>query len=258
MLASSSDRSDYMATEIQALFRLQGNDDTTTPTEALAALRDLGLPMARRTIEFYQRQGLMPAALRVGSRGGVLPAIATDRLAIIAAARERGIAIEVIRELLLLWEFIVGCRGSQELDLAEFEVTVRSLGLSRETNLHVPWLVERSIAQLGQSLLSEFKWRLKDGTVAVQTSDDGLTLGFAIGEIAPDTGEARIVAWTQLRLPGFDGELDLDDPSLVILGLPVGVQVRRGATKNRHSRTSSDRAAARRRQLISSQEALLL
>jgi DNA-binding transcriptional MerR regulator len=245
-----------MTVTIKDLFALQGDDETITPAEVERSLRGRGFKLSRRTIGFYQEQGLLPSALRVGSRGGVYPQAVVTLAEWVLAGRERGVRVEVLVQLLPIWRLLVFGGRNHEIDLAQLELVARSSGLSSEANYHVPWVLEQALGGLCADCLSEIKWQLKDGTIESHTPDSNLTLQFVLGEVTPETGRPRVVAWTQLTLPGFALEPDLGDPRLVVLGLPVGmtfddsVCVRR--PRRPHVKARTDRSKSR------SQEDVLL
>lgn len=209
------------------LFEIQGTDESVTPTDAIAQVRLNGRRLSRRTVGFWQEAGLLPAAMRVGARGGVYPFIVVSLLDWIASSRDQGMKIETIRELVPVWAHLARCQGRQHVDLAVFEREVRGLGLSLEANYHVPGLVHHVMSGLCPDCLREVKWCLKDGSVVHHSEDEAVRLSFVIGEVDPESGRGHLIAWTQLTLPGIGEVPDLDDPSLVILGLPNNIEVDR-------------------------------
>jgi len=214
-----------MALSIHKLLDIQGTEDSVTPTEAIERLRGRGRKISRRTVSFWQEQGLIPAAMRVGSRGGVYPAIMVDLIDWISACRDRGVGLETVRELQPLWAYLMQGESKQEIDVADFERVARQLGLTLAASYCVPQLIHDLMSGLCHHCLGHITWRLKDGTVRRHAPGSGLRLGFVIGEVEPESGDARILAWTQLTLPGLGDTPDLDDPALVILGLPIGVSL---------------------------------
>jgi DNA-binding transcriptional MerR regulator len=207
------------------LFLLQGSDATITPTELGEFLRHFGRAVSRRTMSFWQGEGLIPPAMRVGQRGGVYPFAIVDLTFFIADAKDRGASLETIRELLPLWKHLAGAQASGHISVADFEHEARLLNLSREANYLVPFLVEHATLGLCETCIAALEWETKDGLR--RSAADGLVLKFAIGEVSPADGLGDLIAWTQLTLPGIGDEPDLDDPALVVLGLPNGISVRR-------------------------------
>jgi DNA-binding transcriptional MerR regulator len=224
-----------------ALLELQGSDRTVTPTTALDGLHERGRRVSKRTLSFWQEQGLLPPALRVGARGGVYPEIVEELIDWIAECRDRGVKVDVIRELLPMWQHLMRAQIDGVVDVAALEHHARRIGLSREANYQVPVLVNFLTAGLCPNCLDELDWVLKDGLVH-SARDGALNLGFLIAEVDPAGGEPEFIAWTQLTLPGVDTAPDLGDPALIVLGLPVGVALRR----RRARRADSSRRAVRR------------
>jgi DNA-binding transcriptional MerR regulator len=218
------------------LLEIQDTEDTITPTELAELLREHGRAVSRRTLSFWQGEGLIPAALRVGARGGVYPYAVVDLAVFIADARDRGCSVDTIRELLPLWRYLIAAEANGHVELAELERRARALNLSREASYQVPFLVEHSMSRLCDDCRAALQWELKNGAIA--DTSNGLRLSFVLGELNASDGLGDIVAWTQLSLPGIGSQPDLDDPSLVVLGIPNGTEMRR---------TCCDAAATARR-----------
>lgn len=218
-----------------ALLELQGSDRTITPTSVLDGLRERGRRVSKRTLSFWQEQGLLPPALRVGARGGVYPEITEDLIDWIAECRDRGVKVEVIRELLPMWQHLMRAQISGMVDVGSIEHHARRMGLSREANYQVPVLVNFLTSGVCPDCLAELDWILKDGSVR-NARDGDLQLGFLIAQLDPAGGEPEFIAWTQLTLPGLDMAPDLDDPALIVLGLPVNVALRGRRTGTRNPR----------------------
>ena len=214
-----------MTITIQDLFDIQGSDQTTTPTELLDQLREYGRRVTKRTLGFWQESGLLPAALRVGARGGVYPQSVVDLAVFVADLKERGASLDVIGELLPIWRHLAAAQADGHVDIAAFERHARSANLSREANTQIPFLVEHATLGLCDNCLAAVQWEMKDGNIVDGAS--GLKLRFAIGQVSSDDGLGDLIAWTQLTLPGLGDIPDIDDPALVVLGLPNGIELRR-------------------------------
>jgi DNA-binding transcriptional MerR regulator len=236
----AENRPDGAALSTAALLELQESDRTVTPTAALEELRARGRKVTKRTLSFWQEQGLLPPALRVGARGGVYPEIVEELIDWIAECRDRGVKVDVIRELLPMWRYLMAAQSTGVVELAAVEHHARRSGLSREANYLVPILVTYLTAGLCSDCRCDVDWHFKDGSVRNAASGP-INLGFLIAELDPAGGEPQFIAWTQLTLPGIDTTPDLEDPALIVLGLPVGIALRgtrtpAGGTTRRTSR----------------------
>lgn len=215
------------------LMRIQGNEETVTPTEALDVLRAQGLrPPSRRTLSFWQEQGVVPSALRVGARGGVYPAIIVPLLAWVTRFKNRGVALETIKELHTVWAYLMRGVTDRQVGLVEFEQVCRAAGLSDSANYLVPDLVREVVADICPDCRSSIAWVCKDGSTVQHTAKTTISLKFVIAEVEPATGGVVPLAWTQLVLPGLGDEVDLFDRSTVVLGLPLGFEM--GPASRRH------------------------
>jgi hypothetical protein len=241
------------------LMEIQGTDELISQTTAIGLVRGKGHSLSPRKVGSWQESQLIPAATRLGARGGAYPALIVALLTWISACRQSGFKIEVIRELRPLWAYLTRAQIRQEVNLLEFERFARGLGLSHEANNHVPWLVNYVMSGLCPECLSSVKWSLKDGTVVHHTDHDGLKLSFVIGEIDAASGHAHVVAWTQLTLPGIGHAPDLDDPALIILGLPNGMALRQACDHHESNRRHRPEKLERcRPPKISNRELMLL
>ncbi len=79
---------------------LQGTNDMVTKTELLEEVRTHGRSISDRTLTYYTSQGLIPGAVRVGSRAGAYPRVVVELLCWIVGARDRGLSVDALRELL--------------------------------------------------------------------------------------------------------------------------------------------------------------
>lgn len=229
--------------ELSRYFEIQGSPDLVTKAQVLADLRDRGQSISDRNLTYYASVGLIPPAIRIGSRIGAYPEIVIEQLSWVITCRERGLSIEAIRELLPLWQWLSGHTGDC-VDLCEFELMARSADLSEEANLAVPFLVDAVMHSLCGECLQRITWVLKDGSTRQHTEATPVTLSFILGRQADD-GTPRLVSWTQLTLPGID-EADPSAPMSITLGLPVGVELSLSSRRQRPS--SSGRVCRRRKQ----------
>ena len=205
-------------------FDLQGSTEMVTRTELTRYIRDAGEQISGRNLTYYSSVGLIPAAVRIGSRGGAYPKIICELLRWVIRSRSYGLSIDAIKQLLPLWELLVRGRRTGCIDLTEVEHLARERVTLQEANRVVPLLVSDLVMNLCESCRQKTLWVLKDGSTAISTEDDPLTLNFVLAELDPVSGWGREVGWTQLRLPGIV-DLDADDPTTIVLGIPNGVRL---------------------------------
>src|ERR1700722_18218720 len=102
--------------------QLQGSDpELVTKSELLSAVRQRGYSVGDRKLTFYISEGLVPKSVRVGSRAGAYPRIVIELLTWILAAKEGGLSVEAIRELLPVWKFLIRGTNDGHIDLRELE-----------------------------------------------------------------------------------------------------------------------------------------
>src|SRR6266540_3950960 len=101
-------------------FDLQGSTEMVTKTELIQYIRDCGEQISNRNITYYSSVGLIPSAVRIGSRGGAYPRIVCELLRWIIRSRGYGLSIDAIKQLMPLWDLLVRGRGDGCIDLAEF------------------------------------------------------------------------------------------------------------------------------------------
>lgn len=205
-------------------FDLQGSTEMVTKTELIQYIRDCGEQISDRNITYYSSMGLIPSAVRIGSRGGAYPRVVCELLRWVIRSRGYGLSIEAIKELMPLWEMLVRARRNGCIDLTELEYVAREHVSLQEANRVVPLLVSDLVTDLCECCRQKMLWVLKDGTTVLSTEQDALTLSFVLAELDPVTGKGREVAWTQLRLPGI-ADIDADDPKTIVLGIPNGVRL---------------------------------
>jgi DNA-binding transcriptional MerR regulator len=212
--------------ELVEYLDLQGSSDMVTKTELRQALRQVGLSISDRNMTYYTSLGLLPPPVRVGRRGGAYPEVVVEQLIWVIRSRDRGLSIEAIKELLPLWRWLIRARTRGCIDLRELELFARRHeAVSTEANLAIPSLVNDVITScLCGDCLQQLEWILKDGTSFRHSEEKPLQLSFLMAMIDEDTGQAALVAWTQLSFPGF-GHPDPGAPTSITLGLPVGVEL---------------------------------
>jgi DNA-binding transcriptional MerR regulator len=230
--------------ELTDYFELQVSTEMVTKTELRQGLRDQGLAISDRNLTYYSSIGLVPPAIRIGSRSAAYPRVVVEQLAWVVSSRKRGLSLDAIKELLPLWQSLVGGRTRGVVDLNEFELLARSTQLTTEANYAIPSLVSDVITCLCGECLQQINWVLKDHTTFHHTEAEPLKLSFLLGGLNEETGQPQLVAWTQLSFPGL-GHPDPASPTSIVLGLPVGVQLPLSQTPKRKS-SSSHRSCNRR------------
>lgn len=207
--------------ELSRYFDIQGSPDLVSKAEVRTVLRERGQSITDRNLTYYASLGLIPPAIRIGSRMAAYPEVVVEQLSWVITSRDRGLSIDAIRELLPLWQWLVGGRSQECVDLNEFEVLARRSGLSDEANLAVPGVVDEVFQSLCGECRQKVNWVLKDGSTRHHTAATPVILSFMLGRQGDD-GVARLVSWTQLTLPGLGGP-DPSGPMSITLGLPLGV-----------------------------------
>lgn len=227
-----------MATDSSTLveyIELQGSTDMVTKSELVQGIRDRGQSISPRNIAYYTSAGLIPPAVRVGSRGGVYPAIVVEQLSWVIAARAAEVSMDAIRELLPMWRLLVRSRREGRVALAEIELVARRHDLSLEANYRVPYLFEEVFRCCGECL-STIEWLLKDGSSVHHADDMPLTIGFVLGKLNEESGRGEMVAWTQMTLPNI-GTPDFSSPTTITLGIPLGVEIDERPPRHRPARS---------------------
>jgi DNA-binding transcriptional MerR regulator len=197
---------------------IQAGQDVVTPREVVEIVRASGREITPRTVSFLQTQQILPPVDRVGSRGGYLPAICVDLIVLVVDLRNRGLRLGAIRELVPLWACLVSGQVRGRVDLAAFEAIARQRSLCDEAMFHVPFLVEHILGGFHEDQLGGTEIALKDGSIV--EPEVPLTLTFVFGGVSKETGEMRIYDWSQLSLPGVRRRPNLNDPSVIVLGIP--------------------------------------
>lgn len=192
--------------------------ELVTKSELLAEVRRRGYSVGDRQLTFYISEGLIPKSVRVGSRAGAYPRIVVQLLAWILSAKDGGLSVGTIRELLPVWKYLIRARNSMRLDLGELEYIARQQVTTIEGSYAIPAVVA-DVMHICDKCKKECVLVLKDGTEQV-LSDASTTLGFAIARRADEeSGETkpRWVARTRITLANIS--TTGADPTVVILGL---------------------------------------
>lgn len=202
--------------------QLQGSDpELVTKSELIAAVRKRGYSVSDRQLTFYVSEGLIPKSVRAGSRAGVYPLIVVTLLAWILRAKDGGLSVEAIRELLPVWKYLVRARKDGRIDLGELEYIARQHVATIGGSYAVPAVVDDVLLHgVCPKCRAELIVVLKDGTER-NLSDPSTTVGFAIARRADEeSGETNPtwVARTRIALARVC-EATATDPTTVILGL---------------------------------------
>ena len=201
--------------------RLQGSDpELVTKSELLAAVRKRGYSVGDRQLTFYVSEGLVPKSVRAGSRAGVYPRVVVELLAWILRAKDGGLSVEAIREILPVWKYLVGACRDSRIDLGELEYIARQHVASIEGSYAIPSVVADVLHQVCPTCRAEFVIVFKDGTEH-SLGDPSTTVGFAIARRGDEeSGEpgAKWVARTRIALV-VHGDGIAKDPTTVVLGL---------------------------------------
>ncbi|MGH9212439.1 MAG: hypothetical protein ACRD2C_17445 [Acidimicrobiales bacterium] len=209
-------------------FDVQGSTEMVTRTELMQYIREAGEQISGRNLTFYSSEGLIPAAVRIGSRSGAYPKIVCELLRWIIRSRRQDTSIDAIKQLLPLWVLLAQSRRSGCIDLSEIEHLARAHVTLPAANRIVPLLINDMMMSRCDGGRQKTLWVLKDGTTVISTEHDPLTLSFVLAELDPVSGLGREVAFTQLRLPGIV-EVQADDPKTIVLGIPKGIRLCSGS-----------------------------
>lgn len=202
---------------------IQAEADFLSKGDLLDRVRRLGGHISPRNLAFYTAEGLVPRSIRVGSRVGAYPRSVALLLAWISRARERGLALEAIRELTPLWRFLYrAVHKERVLNLAELEYVARQHALSPEAAWAVPFVVNEFLHC--PNCLSRMTFVLKNGE-ELQRSDP-MTISFEMTALEPGESAARPVAVTTITLPVLRDTTG-EDPRTIVVGTPNGIPVDR-------------------------------
>lgn len=209
--------------------QLQGSEpDLVTKSELLAEVRQRGYSIGERQLSFYVSEGILPKSVRVGSRAGAYPRIVVDLLKWVLRARDGGLTVDAIRELLPIWKLLTRARRDKRLDLGELEYVARRHVRSTEGSMAMPVVVSDVLTicpDCQGCIPADIVVVMKDGTEK-NLEDVTTTLGFAIArqvtiEKEDEPAEVRVEwsARTRITLAtGIDKDLRTD-PTTVILGV---------------------------------------
>lgn len=203
-----------------------GSPDMVTKSELIARIRDRGFSLSSRQLTFYVTEGLVPHSVRIGTRMGAYPAIVVPLLSWIVAARDAGVSIEALKELLPVWKSLIRAYHAKTLDLGELEYVARQHITSVEGSMVVPrlvnWIMSETCCadcQTGMEII------YKDGSTKSILATDA-TIGFAIARADDETeadGRLRWYASTRLTL-GHHRRFSTD-PTTVILGVKPNAEL---------------------------------
>jgi len=202
--------------------QLQGSDPVlVTKSELLSAVRQSGYSVGDRQLTFYISEGLVPKSVRVGSRAGAYPRIVIELLIWILRAKEGGLSVEAIRELLPVWKYLIRARNGRRIDLGELQYIARQHVRTIEGSYAIPPVVANVlIGTICDECSQGIRLVDKDGNEK-SLCDPATTIGFAIARRGDDESgetEPRWIARTRIALvDGFNGVSK--DPTTVILGL---------------------------------------
>lgn len=202
--------------------QLQGSDpELVTKSELLSTVRQRGYSVGDRQLTFYISEGLVPKSVRVGSRAGAYPRIVIELLMWILSAKEGGLSVEAIRELLPVWKYLIRARNERRIDLGELQYIARQHVRTIEASYAIPPVVANVlIGTMCEKCTQGIVLVLKDGSEQ-SLCDSKTTIGFAIARRGDDESgetEPRWIARTRIALvDGFNGAAQ--DPTTVILGL---------------------------------------
>jgi DNA-binding transcriptional MerR regulator len=203
-----------------------GSPDMVTKSELISRIRERGFSLSNRQLTFYVTEGLVPHSVRIGTRVGAYPAIVVPLLSWIVAARDAGVSIEALKELLPVWKLLIRAYHAKTLDISELEYVARQHVTSVEGSMVVPrlvnWIMSETCCadcQTGVDIV------YKDGTRKSILATDA-TIGFAIArsdDEAETDGRLRWYASTRLTL-GHHRRFTTD-PTTVVLGVKPNAEL---------------------------------
>jgi len=206
------------------LMRLQDSDVMISRPELRDGIRAHGRNLPERTLAYYTDEGLLPKAARFG-RAAAYPGIMVELTLFVVDARERGLSVDAVRQLVTLWKVLVGERQKLgQLRLATLEDTARTFVTSPEASSSIQWLVEVVLHTgcmncVGSVLVVDKKEQLID-----QSDSSSEWINFMLTKFDDELQQARLVGYSQLSLPGLGLPAE-DDPRTVVLGTPPGTQI---------------------------------
>lgn len=207
-----------------------GKPDLVTKSELIAQVRAAGYRVSDRQLTFYVSEELIPRSVRVGSRAGAYPKIVVRLLTWILRSRDRGLPIEVLKELLPVWKYLIRAGiVDKTLSLAELEYIARQHVNSFEGSLALPQVVADVLGGICGKCRGSMEVVFKDGERRLLGAED-VTVGFAIARFMPDDDgsdteahepEPRWFGSTRISLAA--NSHPSTDPTTVILGLKPNV-----------------------------------
>jgi len=194
-----------------------GAPDLVTKSELIAQVRAEGYPVSDRQLTFYVSEGLLPRSVRVGSRAGAYPAVVVDLLTWILRARDVGVPLEILKELLPVWKFLMRARSARVLDLGELEYVARQHVTSVEGSLAVVRVVVDVMSH--RCFCGPIEIVAKDGTKMDMDSSQS-TVGFAIARTFEDENGALVPQWfAETRVSLAFAKSHAAEPTTVVLGV---------------------------------------
>lgn len=206
---------------------LQGDlPDQVTKSELLAQVREAGFSLSDRQLTFYVTEGLVPRTVRVGTRAGTYPVSVVWLMKWILQARDAGVSIEALKELLPVWKFLVRAQRDEVLDIGELEQVARQHVTSYEASLGVPRVVSYVLMRAScPTCRGKIRVVYKDGTER-SLNDADATIGFAIArtltddaEDTSDTATGTPQWWASARITLSIPNNYSTDPTTIILGV---------------------------------------
>lgn len=197
-----------------------GEPDLVTKSELMSEVRAAGFSVSDRQLTFYISEELLPRSVRVGSRAGAYPRIVVELLMWILRARDGGVPIEALKELLPVWKYLVRARSSCQLNLAELEYVARQHVTSLEGSIAVPQVVGDVLRlHVCTACQGDIRIVYKDGAERYLT-DPQATVGFAIARVVGEEDEDPAPRWyAGTRISLAPPTSQSTDPTTVILGL---------------------------------------
>lgn len=208
--------------EFLQYMELQGSLDMVTKSELLDTVKRRGARISERQLTTYITEGVLPESARIGTRSGAYPKIVTELLWWVTSAREQGLSIKAIKELIPVWRYLVDACHRKELSLTEFEFMARQHVTMPEAMFAIPMLLLATMPcpSCQGEHLAETKLIDKDNTGVLLDGAVQVTVDFVVAQRDED-GTVRRLARMPVPL-----SVPREDPAYrVVLGLPVGVEL---------------------------------
>lgn len=194
-----------------------------TKSELLQEVRQLGQSISDRQLTFYVSEGLIPKSVRVGSRAGAYPGVIVDLLVWVLRAREQGLSVDAIKELVPIWKFVYRARKSRRLDLSELEYISRQLVRNFESVIMIPTVVVDMLSRMCSKCMQDLIVVTKDGHEHPLGSPE-TTIGFTAIR-SSDKEEGGKPTWWGFQRVVIPAIPDMEDPTNVVIGIPPGEPV---------------------------------